>query len=56
MVLRALLVRKTSDIRRGMLVGYSDIVSDRRLHRPVSKNTYRLHRLLKKREPKTMAD
>ena len=52
----AVSAKNPSDMIRGMLVGYSDIVFNRRFHQPVSKNTYRLHRLLKKRGPKTMAD
>jgi hypothetical protein len=41
---------------RGILAGYWDCVLNWKWHEPVSRSTYRLHRLLKKRGPKKLID
>jgi glycosyltransferase involved in cell wall biosynthesis len=52
----ALRTKRCSHMIRGMLSGYRDCASNWNWHKPVSQATYRLHRLLKKRGPKTLSD
>jgi glycosyltransferase involved in cell wall biosynthesis len=52
----AVRTQRPSDMVRGMLSGYWDCASNWNWHKPVSQATYRLHRLLKKRGPKTLTD
>jgi glycosyltransferase involved in cell wall biosynthesis len=52
----ALRLGRRSGMIYGMLSGYWDCVSNWSWRQPVSRNVYRLHRLLKKRGPKKLSD
>lgn len=52
----ALRTKRPSDMIRGILSAYWDCAPNWNWHKPVSRATYRLHRLLKKRGPKTLSD
>jgi GT2 family glycosyltransferase len=52
----ALRTKRPLDMIRGILAGYWDCVLNWKWHEPVSRTTYRLHRLLKKRGPKKLID
>jgi GT2 family glycosyltransferase len=52
----AIRTKRPFDVIRGLLSGYWDCASNWNWHKPVSQATYRLHRLLKKRGPKTLID
>jgi len=52
----AVRARRPSDMLRGMLSAYFEILSNWRCHEPVSLATYRLHRFLKKRGARTLTD
>jgi GT2 family glycosyltransferase len=52
----AIRTKRPSDMIRGLLSGYWDCASNWNWHKPVSQATYRLHRLLRKRGPKTLTD
>lgn len=47
--------KSASDLK-GIISAYSEIVLNRHCRRPVSRSTYRLHRLLKKRGPKRLTE
>jgi glycosyltransferase involved in cell wall biosynthesis len=52
----AIRAKRASDMLRGVLSAYSEILSNWRCHEPVSRRTYRLHRLLRKRGAKMLTD
>jgi glycosyltransferase involved in cell wall biosynthesis len=52
----AVRAKHPSEMLRGILSGYSEILSNWRCHEPVSRGTYHLHRLLKKRGAKKLSD
>ena len=48
--------RRPAAMIAGLLSGYSDMFSDGHWHHPVSRDAYRLHRLLKKHGPKKLSE
>jgi glycosyltransferase involved in cell wall biosynthesis len=48
--------RRASPMIRGIVSAYSDIVLNWQWHEPVSRNSYRLHRLLKKGGPRKLIE